>query len=346
MKTIHTLTDLLKQSQCEFQITELGRRIQPIPLSDFEQIERGQRPWPYPVQREAKFAIVYWNELKQPWIWFLRFQLDERGLIKPSDIGQFIRYILEAMGTRLNQSLSDEQQEKLANNPYTYTPPEDKMAVFHSQVRAMLDLPASQYYEHAQSYFKGETEWDQWHSVGLQGITDICARITQEQNVVHLIKALKHLPAQPRYALLGALEHTPLQSRLADRIQEIVHTEMQQSTPDIFLLAAYLRALAGAPDHQLCDVVQQVLALPELCHQELLIAIGGRCWQALAEPKAAEKFLIRLAQTGNQSLFNQLFADLVMLPELRIILLPLLHSTASAELESAMTALQQNTKGH
>ncbi|CAM3599108.1 hypothetical protein VA7868_02210 [Vibrio aerogenes CECT 7868] len=344
MDTIQTLTDLLKQSQCEFQITELGRRIQPIPQSEFEQIERGQRPWPYPLQRQARFAITYWNELKQPWIWFLNFELDERGLMKPADVGQFIRYILEAMGTRLNQSLTEAQQEKLANNPYTFKPPEDKMALFHSQVRAMLDLPASQYYEHAQSYFKGEQEWDQWQSVGLQGITDICARLGKEQNAVHLIKSLNHLPAQPRYALLGALEHTPLQSRLADRLLAQAEEEARQPEPDIFLLSAYIRALAGSPENQLSGIIHTVLAKADLCHREILIAIAGRCWSVLAGEKLAEQFLIRLAQTGEQSLFNQLFADLVMLPELRIILLPLLHSTASAELEAAITALQHSTK--
>ncbi|MCV5745017.1 DUF3549 family protein, partial [Escherichia coli] len=91
---------------------------------------------------------AYWNEQKQPWIWFLKFELDERGLLKQSDIGNFIKYVVEAMGTRLSEEMSEEQQQKLSNNPYTFKPSEDKMAVFHSQVRANLDLPTSQYYEH------------------------------------------------------------------------------------------------------------------------------------------------------------------------------------------------------
>lgn len=45
---------------------------------------------------------------------------------------------------------------------------------------------------------------------GLQGITDLCARLEQEQNGVLLRKALTHLPAQPLYAVLGALEHVTL----------------------------------------------------------------------------------------------------------------------------------------
>ncbi|MDW6003359.1 DUF3549 family protein [Vibrio mangrovi] len=345
METIQTLTDLLKQSDCQYQIVDLGRRIQPIAPETFARIERAQQPYPYPVQRIARLAIVYWNETNQPWIWFLQFELDERGLLQPADISEFIRYMLEAMGTRISQSLSEEQQQKLANNPYTFTPPEEKMAVFHSQVRAMLRLPASQYYEHAQHYFQGGLGWNNWQTIGLQGITDICARLGQEQNAPGILKALTHLPSEPSYALLGALEHTPLTRKIADKLQTMANAEMQKAEADLFFLSALLRALSGSPDKQLDETVTQLLAQPQLCHAEILIGIAGRSWSALCQPHLAELFLTRLAQTGNQALFNQLFADLVMLPELRIILLPLLHTTASGELESALSALQQQTRG-
>ncbi|RAH17596.1 DUF3549 domain-containing protein, partial [Vibrio vulnificus] len=38
-------------------------------------------------------------------------------------------------------------------------------------------------------------------------------------------------------------------------------------------------------------------------------------------------------------------ADLVMLPQLRMVLLPLLHSSPSPELANALLNLQQATKG-
>ena len=77
----------------------------------------------------------------------------------------------------------------------------------------------------------------------------------------------------------------------------------------------------------------------------MLIGIAGRTWHLLANADIAEQFLLRLAQTGNQALFNQLFADLVMLPELRMVLLPLLHASPSEELATALVKLQQTTKG-
>ncbi|HBC3976322.1 DUF3549 family protein [Vibrio parahaemolyticus] len=345
MENIQTLTQLLKNSHCEYQIFDLGRRIKTIDSQLFADVEKGLCPYPYPMQRKAHLAIAYWNEQKQPWIWFLKFELDERGLLKQSDIGNFIKYVVEAMGTRLSEEMSEEQQQKLSNNPYTFKPSEDKMAVFHSQVRANLDLPTSQYYEHTQHYFTGGLGWENWQTVGLQGITDIAARLGKEQNAVTLRKALNHLPNEPLYALLGALEHVNLQERLAQRIAEKAQQEIHSTEPDLFLLSALTRALAGAPTEVSLPVLEAILQSPRLSHQEVLIGIAGRAWHLLSDAKIAEQFLLRLAQTGNQTLFNQLFADLVMLPELRMVLLPLLHSSPSEELATALIKLQQATKG-
>ncbi|ENM8496718.1 DUF3549 family protein [Vibrio parahaemolyticus] len=345
MENIQTLTQLLKNSHCEYQIFDLGRRIKTINSQLFADVEKGLCPYPYPMQRKAHLAIAYWNEQKQPWIWFLKFELDERGLLKQSDIGNFIKYVVEAMGTRLSEEMSEEQQQKLSNNPYTFKPSEDKMAVFHSQVRANLDLPTSQYYEHTQHYFTGGLGWENWQTVGLQGITDIAARLGKEQNAVTLRKALNHLPNEPLYALLGALEHVDLQERLAQRIAEKAQQEIHSPEPDLFLLSALTRALAGAPTEVSLPVLEAILQSPRLNHQEVLIGIAGRAWHLLSDAKIAEQFLLRLAQTGNQTLFNQLFADLVMLPELRMVLLPLLHSSPSEELATALIKLQQATKG-
>lgn len=344
METIHTLTQLLTNSDCEYQVFDLGRRIKKIDNKVFADVEKGQLAYPFPMQRKAHLAIAYWNQEQQPWIWFLKFELDERGLLKQADVGNFIKYVIEAMGTRLNQDMSEEQQQKLSNNPYTFKPAEDKMAVFHSQVRAALDLPCSQYYEHAQHYFSGGLEWDKWQSVGLQGVTDICARLGQEQNGVNLRKALKQLPNEPLYAVLGALEHTQLPEKLAQRIAEMAQQQIDSAEPDLFLLSALIRALSGAPQASVAPILNQVLASPRLSHQEVLIGIAGRSWHWLSDANIAEQFLLRLAQTGNQPLFNQLFADLVMLPELRMVLLPLLHSSPSEELAKALISLQQTAK--
>lgn len=75
-----------------------------------------------------------------------------------------------------------------------------------------------------------------------------------------------------------------------------------------------------------------------------MIGLAGRGWHTLQDATIAEQFLLRLAQTGNQNLFNQLFADLVMIPSLRMVFLPLLNSNPSPELANALIKLQQAAK--
>lgn len=345
MQTIHTLSQLVNQSQCEYMVFDLGRRIQSIDNQQFAHVEQGQQPYPYPLQGQAKFAIVYWNDAKQPWFWLLNFSLDERGLFMPSHVGQFIRYVLEAMGTRLTQTLTPEQQNKLANNPFTFKPNEEKMAVLHSVIREKLELPSSQYYQHAREYFQGNLGWNNWQTVGLQGITDIAARISKQENYRHLLTALNHLPSQPLYAILGALEHVNITTDLSNKIREFAQQEIDSNDPDLFLLGALVRALSGGNIADLESVTQRLLSRQPLCHPEVLVALAGRCWHVLAEANKAELFLVRLAQCNDQNLFNQLFADLVMIPQLRRVMLPLLHSTPSPQLVAALTQLQKQTLG-
>ena len=88
METIHHLTQLLKNSGCDYRVFDLGRRISEIEPTTFSHIEQGKQPYPYPLQRTAHLAIAYWNADRQPWIWFLKFELDERGLLKQADIGR------------------------------------------------------------------------------------------------------------------------------------------------------------------------------------------------------------------------------------------------------------------
>lgn len=344
MQPIHTLSDLLQQSQVDYQIFDLGRRVQEIDAQQFIAVEQGRQPYPYPLQRHAHLAIVYWNQQQQPWIWFVKFALDERGLLAQAEVGQFLNYVLEAMGSRLTGELSEQQQQKLANNPYTYQPKEDKMAVIHSRIRRQLSLPCSQYYEHAQHYLSGDMGWNNWQTVGLQGISDICARLDQADNHDLIINALPYLPSSVLYALLGMLEHVTLPTAIAQALQQRLQDCYQTKEIDLFLVAALIRALSGSEPEPLAQVIETLLAEPCLCHPEVLIAIAGRCWSALQSTHRAQLFLLRLAQTGDQTLFNQLFADLVMLPELRVIFLPLLHSSPCPELTQALIHLQQTTR--
>ncbi|KHT64951.1 hypothetical protein RJ45_03850 [Photobacterium gaetbulicola] len=344
MDNFHTLTQLLDNAGCQYKIFDLGRRVNEIDVEQFKAVEDNRQPYPWPLQQHAHLSISFWQAGNPPWIWFLRLPLDERGLLKQAAVGDFIKYVIEAMGATLNSTPTEEEQEKLAANPYTFKPSDDKMAIFHAQLRSQLALPASQYYEHAQHYLTGEQGWDKWQGVGLQGLADVCARIKQENNATLLRKAINNLPLTPLYALLGCLEHCQLPEPLAMRLAERLDEETSVNTPDLFLVAALIRALSGAETALLRQQLEKLLAQAELCHPEVLVAVAGRCWQGLTDTQMATSFLLRLAETGEQALFNQLFADLVMLPMLRGIMLQVLHGQADPALIDAITKLQQHAR--
>ncbi|KXI22884.1 DUF3549 family protein [Photobacterium sanguinicancri] len=344
MDNFHTLTQLLDNAGCQYKIFDLGRRVCEINVEQFKAVEENRQPYPWPLQQHAHLSISFWQAGNTPWIWFLRLPLDERGLLKQAAVGDFIKYVIEAMGATLNSEPTEEEQEKLAANPYTFKPSDDKMAIFHAQLRQRLSLSSSQYYEHAQHYLTGDLGWEQWQAVGLQGLADVCARMKQENNTTLLRKGINKLPMTPLYALLGCLEHCELPQSLAERLQERLNLECEQAEPDLFLIAALLRAMAGIDAQQLNLALKAVLSQPKLCHPEVLVAIAGRCWNGLTHTDTAGEFLLRLAQTNDQVLFNQLFTDLVMLPLLRGIMLQVLHSQANPELVTAITQLQQHAR--
>ncbi|MGF1702450.1 DUF3549 family protein [Photobacterium makurazakiensis] len=344
MDNFHTLTQLLDNAGCHYKIFDLGRRVAEIDVEQFKAVEDNRQPYPWPLQQHANISISFWQKNTPPWIWFLRLPLDERGLLKQAAVGDFIKYVIEAMGATLNTVPTEEEQEKLAANPYTFKPNDDKMAIFHAQIRQELSLPASHYYEHAQHFLSGELGWDKWQGIGLQGLADVCARMKQANNTTLLRKSLNHLPLTPLYALLGCLEHCELSDSLSSRIAERINDEIAAEEVDLFLVSALLRSLSGANNALLGQTLERVLARPELCHPEVMVAIAGRCWNGLATTETASLFLLRLAETGDQTLFNQLFADLVMLPILRGIMLQVLHSQANPALVEAIAKLQQQTR--
>ncbi len=344
MEQIYTLSQLIQQSNCEYAIYDLGRRVQRIDSKQFESIEAAQQPYLFPLQRHAHLAIAYWNETKQPWIWFLKLPLDERSLLQQADVGNFIKYVIEAIGVSLSSELNEDQQQNLSNNPYTFKPKDDKMAMFHSLLRADLEQPMSQYYEHAKTYLSGNNGWTNWQSVGVQGLADVCANLDKDNNSVALRNALIHLPNTVLYATLGCLEHIKLPEKLAQRQLEIINDLCDSDAADLFLLSAHIRALSGAPKKVLSEALAQILRSERLSHPEVLVAIAGRCWGGLEDIAIANQFLLRLAQTGDQQLFNQLFADLVMQPTLRMCMLQILHGDANSQLAQALVKLQQNTK--
>ena len=79
MTEITTLSQFLTTANTQFQIYDLGRRVQHIDMLAFQKIDSLLAPYPYPIQGHAQFAIVFWQQEQLPYIWFVKLPLDEQG---------------------------------------------------------------------------------------------------------------------------------------------------------------------------------------------------------------------------------------------------------------------------
>ncbi|MFG0454791.1 DUF3549 family protein [Shewanella mangrovisoli] len=335
MTEITTLSQFLTTAKTQFQVYELGRRVQHIDMLAFHQIESLVTPYPYPIQGHAQFAIVFWNESQQHFIWFLKLPLDEQGLLSPAPRSQFIEMVLTALGQDPTQPLTDEQQERLANNPFSFKPSQEKLAVFNALVRKQLGLSASIQYEFAVQYLSGQIAPSEWQHIGLQGLSDVCVRLGELDHEQHILASFDNSAIEVQIALCQCLEHLHLTEALANKL----YAKFVTASPEY--QAYYLRALASHT-----ELSQQALAhlqQSERLEANELISIAGRNWTVLKQELSRSIYLEALARQP-QAFFNQIFADIVAIPSLRNHLLgELRNPNRSVQLSQAIGGLFKAT---
>lgn len=335
MTEITTLSQFLTTAKTQFQVYELGRRVQHIDMLAFHQIESLVTPYPYPIQGHAQFAIVFWNESQQHFIWFLKLPLDEQGLLSPAPRSQFIEMVLTALGQDPTQPLTDEQQDRLANNPFSFKPSQEKLAVFNALVRKQLGLSASIQYEFAVQYLSGQIAPSEWQHIGLQGLSDVCVRLGELDHEQHILASFDNSAIEVQIALCQCLEHLHLTEALANKL----YAKFVTVPPEY--QAYYLRALASHT-----ELSQQALAhlqQTERLEANELISIAGRNWTVLKQELSRSIYLEALARQP-QAFFNQIFADIVAIPSLRNHLLgELRNPNRSVQLSQAIGGLFKAT---
>ncbi|MBY5990647.1 DUF3549 family protein [Ferrimonas balearica] len=338
MEAITTLSQFLTQAGTQFQVYDLGRRVTALDPIQFAQVEAGTLPYPTPRAGCAWLAVLFWNTTasQQHYVWFLKLPLDERGLLNPAARNQFLQMVVEALGQDPSAALSEAQQERLNNNPFTFTPSQEKMAVFHARVRQLLAQPASVYFEPVQQYLSGQRPWDEWQQLGLQGFADLVCR-GQSVEPERLAQSIAKLPLAPLAALGSVMEHTALAQPVAqawfDRWQGAEGDDERQIC---------LRALAGAPERR-DQAVERLLACDALA-PEWLVLITARLWESL-DAARMPRYLEHLAAHPGP-LFNQLYSDLVAVPGQRAWVLTALRSPQRSEaLSAAISQLVQSVKG-
>jgi len=348
MDTIDTISQLLHSSNSQFRVYDIGRKIEKISKTQFEKIELNQIPYPTPSQGHACIAIAFWQKKSsQPYLWLLKLPLDERGLLNQGARNHFIAIIVEALGNDLTQDANEQQEELLKSNPYLYTPAQYKLASLNSKIKLELKQVPSEYLSPFLAYLSGENGWDNWQTVGVQGITDFAVRLKEKNYSQQLVNALPHLPNEVLLPLCSALENEEFSVELIDVLLDLLQTQLKSTKANqsnietiIQIQQHLLRSLANNCQHQHVEKFITALLEQKSVAPELLITLSGRCWLALASTKQLMAFFEHLITCEDQALFNSIFKDLVAIPTIRPIVFQCMRSPErSAALSQAIGQL-------
>ena len=319
---ITTLSEFLHHSGAKYSVFDMGRRVTKLCSDQFFNFESARQAYPYPLQKSALFGVIFWSPTlpDKHYIWFLKFPLDEQGLLVQAARDEFLSMLLERVGGSMLAATGNEDIEDiLSDSPYTFTPLEEKLAAFNSKANKSLGRQASSYYHNALNYFIGEKDLNDWQSLGIQGVADFAERLNEGEDTRRLIEVLPKLPEKPFMVLCSFLEHVEPTVGIAEALAQQIEYELEQKEPNIEKICACLRAASNCPARALLE--QMVIkTLKNDCSKkiEILAVISGRLWQLLENSQICTLFVERLAENdADYSGFSQLLADAMFMPGLR-----------------------------
>jgi hypothetical protein len=344
---ISTLFEFLAGTGARLRLFDMGRHLVKIPGERFLRFEKNEIPYATPLQRQAWFALLFQEPQREiePFVWFLRFPLDEQAKLNQAARDDFMHRLVERVGANLKAANEGgKMQAALQDNPYSFKPRDDRLAVFHARVSRQLRSEPSRHYAHARAYFSGELGWDQWPFIGYQGIADVATRYDQDDNTAMLIEALPRLPEKPLTALCHCLENEEIGAALSEALLETGRDTLRRPPPSAGVLAALVRAISLSRSQTIRrQLLQEILADAAADDAEVLAAIAARAWQQLGSAEITAPFLERLAgNSQGQAFFDQCLADLLYIPGMREPLLAgLRNPNRSAALSGAVGAFFQ-----
>jgi hypothetical protein len=321
--TITTLGKFLHRSGAQYRVFDMGRRVVKISSEEFVGFEQAKLPYPYPLNKQALFGVVFWHpeHTDKQNIWFLKLPLDEQGFLIQAARDQFLVMLLDRVGEYMLAAEDGQQIEgTLKDSPYTFVPQEKKMAAFNAHVTKCLNMPASPFYGAALAYFTGVTDKNDWQSLAMQGIADVAIRLANDgEETIDLIATLPNLPEVPWNVFSRFLEHAEPVAGIVEVLAQLLNVELQEKKPDINQICACLRAASNSPARGLVDsMVKRVLKHSCSRNIEVLATISGRVWRVLEQDLICQMFLEQLARNdAGQEGFNQLIVDVLYLPGMR-----------------------------
>lgn len=348
MSTISSISELLKLSGSQYRVFDIGRKIDKMSKETFGKVEANQIPYPFPSQGHAFIAIAFWQKQStQPYLWFVKIPLDERGLLNLVARDHFIAIIIEALGAELNTVPSEKQEELLKSNPYHFTPPQYKLAYLNSLVSIETNNASSQYYADALNYLSGEGDWQNWQSIGVQGLNDFAVRLSEDKMQSILLEALPHLPKAVLQPLSSALENVKLPVTIIDAIiTKFTYISSQEESSQATLLCFLLRSLSSSCQHpHVIQFIDSLLEQPSrhgILSEEMAIVMAGRCWQVFNNEQQIMQFFELLVAQYDIEVFQAIFKDLVAIPALRPLIFQCMRSPQRSQALSKAIGLLFN----
>ncbi len=317
---INSITQFLLSGEFQYRVYDLGRKLTLLPNSLFQRIEAQKELYPYPFQQKAWLGLLFWSEADntEATIWFLQFPIDELGYLKQASRDTFLQELLMHVGTNLQaQQSGSKMQDSLKESAFAFKPRQDRLAIFHAFATLELKQQASKYYQPVRIYLQGKTGYDQWKSLGLQGIADIIARLHLDNNEHLLITALPHLPMTPLISFAENLEHNSIGVELSFTLHQCLQQALEEENSNSQLIAALIRAISSSPDKNVRQqIILQLLQTNSAKEIEVIAAIASRAWQDITTQKLLPFFMQALSYQ-HQDAFNIILIDLMGIPKMR-----------------------------
>lgn len=349
MEKFDSISHFLQSGEFEYRVYDMGRKVWEIPNTLFTQIENQQQQFPYPFQKKAWLALMFWPKDKQQEaiIWFLKFPVDELGFLKQASRDAFLIDLLEQTGKNIQaKQAGDKVEDTLGESPFAFKPREDRLAMFHAFATTILGQEPSQHYQYAHDYLLtkdvGGPGLEQWQFLGLQGLADVIARLQADDNEDLLSAAIAEMPQVPLSSYAQALENVEFGDELFNALTARIKTELAEDEINIALIAALIRSISSYPINQeKITVLLDVLRTPSANEIEIIAAISGRSWRDLENEGLRQAFIEKLAHQ-EQMAFTAIIADLIMIPGMRDLILGEMRSeNRSPELAKKFGAFMQ-----
>ncbi|MDC8830394.1 DUF3549 family protein [Alteromonas gilva] len=323
-KNIHSLSEFLLHAGTDYRIFDLGRGVFPVSSQDFLDIENGKVCPPRPRQQHVWYAVVFWQTRPkaQRYIWFVKFPVDEQGMLVQAARNHFLQIIVDALG---HQIAADQAADELPDNPYTFTPTQQQMAQFSAITRQALGDPKNDAAPLVEQYLQTPAVID-WQKLPVQAIADTLIAMN-DTLAEHIVNHYEHFSEPFIDTMLSSLESVELNSQLRDFFiqQTLEHArEDSQHQRVSELLRALSSPVFSAPVNACINQLFDIVAQPDM---HLLSVIAARHYAQL-DTLTAQRFLEAAAKADQagahqHALFIGLFSDLVQIPVLRRTMLTL-----------------------